>query len=406
MARGCQTVQLRGARGRRLIYIRAVYLALTDDQQFFQETTRKFLEQEMPLTAVRALVDDPAGFDRSWWKRGAELGWTSLLVPEADGGGSLGGEGVLDLVIVAEEMGRMVSPGPLGPTNVVAEAVAAGGSPELRASVLPGIVAGDVVAAWCIAGPGGAWDGSGVAVTAVRDGDEFVLDGEAAPVEAGAQADVLLVTARTGDELTQLLVAVDTPGVTREPLGSVDLVRRFASVRFDGARVAADRVVGAVNGAGSAVERQLHLAIVLDCAETVGALDRVAELTLEYLADRSSFGRPLASYQAIKHRFADMKMWLETGHGATELAARAVQDDAADAAEIVSAAASYLGDHATEFVQECTQFHGGIGVTWEHDLHLYLRRITLDRSLHGTPAQHRERIAARLLADEQEHARA
>jgi len=138
----------------------------------------------------------------------------------------------------------------------------------------------------------------------------------------------------------------------------------------------------------------------------VGALDRVVEFTLEYLADRSSFGRPLASYQAIKHRFADMKMWLEAAHGATELAARAVQDDAPDAGEIASAAASYLGDHATEIVQECTQLHGGIGVTWEHDLHLYLRRVTLHRNLYGTPAQHRERLAALLLTDQPEVARA
>ena len=112
--------------------------SITDDQRFFQETTRKFLEQEAPLTAVRALVDDPAGFDRAWWARGAELGWTSFLVAEADGGGSLSGEELLDLVIVAEEMGRLVSPGPLEPTNVVAAAVTSGGSPELRARVLPG----------------------------------------------------------------------------------------------------------------------------------------------------------------------------------------------------------------------------------------------------------------------------
>jgi alkylation response protein AidB-like acyl-CoA dehydrogenase len=381
-------------------------LALTDDQQFFQETTRKFLEQEAPLTTVRALADTADGFERGWWARGAELGWTSLLVPEADGGGSLGGEGVLDLVIVAEEMGRLVSPGPLGPTNVVAAAVAAGGSPELRARVLPGIVAGDIVAAWCVAAPGGGWDGAGVAVTATRDGDEFVLDGIAAPVEAAAQADELLVTARTAGGLTQFLVSADAPGIEISPLGSVDLVRRFAAARFAGARVPAAAVVGEVDGAAAAVERQLELAIVLECAETVGALDRVVEFTLEYLADRSSFGRPLASYQAIKHRFADMKMWLEAAHGATELAARAVQDDAPDAGEIVSAAASYLGDHATEIVHECTQLHGGIGVTWEHDLHLYLRRVTLDRNLHGTPAQHRERIAAWVLDTGGEAARA
>ena len=144
---------------------------------------------------------------------------------------------------------------------------------------------------------------------------------------------------------------------------------------------------------------------MLQCAETVGALDRVLEFTLEYLADRSSFGRPLASYQALKHRIADMKMWLEGSHGVTELAARAVQDDDPAASEIVSAAASYVGDHATEFVQECTQMHGGIGVTWEHDLHLYLRRVTLYRNLNGTPAQHRERLAALLLTDTPEAAR-
>jgi alkylation response protein AidB-like acyl-CoA dehydrogenase len=378
--------------------------AHTDDQQFFQETTRRFLEQEAPLTAVRALADDPGGFDRGWWARGAELGWTSFLVPEADGGGSLSGEGLLDLVIVAEEMGRLVSPGPLVPTNLVADAVARAGTAALRAEVLPRIVAGDAVAAWCIAGPDGGWDADGVQVTATRDGDTVVLDGVAAPVEAAGQADELLVTARSGTGLTQCLVTPSSPGVTIDPLGSVDLVRRFAAVHLDGVRVPAERVLGEVGGAAAAVERQVHVAIVLQCAETVGALDRVLEFTLEYLADRSSFGRPLASYQAIKHRFADIKMWLEAAHGVTELAAEAVQHDADDVAEVVSAAASYLGDHATEILQECTQLHGGIGVTWEHDLHLYLRRVTLHEQLFGTPAQHRERIAALLLARDVEAA--
>jgi alkylation response protein AidB-like acyl-CoA dehydrogenase len=170
-------------------------------------------------------------------------------------------------------------------------------------------------------------------------------------------------------------------------------VRRFASVHLEGVRVSSDRIVGDIGAAAGAVERQLHLAIALQCAETVGALDRVLAFTLEYLADRSSFGRPLASYQAIKHRIADMKMWIEASHGVTALAVQAVQDDDAEAVEIVSAAASYLGDHASEILHECTQLHGGIGVTWEHDLHLYLRRVTLDRNLFGTPAQHRERIA-------------
>jgi alkylation response protein AidB-like acyl-CoA dehydrogenase len=374
-------------------------LGLTDDQQFFQETTRKFLEQEAPLTAVRALADDLDGFQRAWWVRGAELGWTSLLVPEDDGGGSLSGEGVVDLAIVAEEMGRLVSPGPLVGTNVVADAVARGGSSALRSEVLPGIVAGEIVGAWCMAGPGGGWDGHGVAVAAIRDGDSMVLDGMSTPVEHAAQADELLVTARTDGGLTQCLVPASAAGVHVEPVESIDLVRRFATVHLDGVRVAAPRVVGEIGGATDAVERQLHLAIALQCAETVGALDRVLDFTLEYLGDRSSFGRPLASYQAIKHRIADMKMWIEGSHGVTELAVRAVQDDDPEAVEIVSAAASYLGDHAGEILQECTQLHGGIGVTWEHDLHLYLRRVTLDRNLFGTPAQHRERIAEAIITE-------
>jgi alkylation response protein AidB-like acyl-CoA dehydrogenase len=372
-------------------------LGLTEDQQFFQETTRKFLEQEAPLTAVRALGDDPDGFDRAWWARGAELGWTSFLVPEDDGGGSLSGEGVVDLAIVAEEMGRLVSPGPLVPTNVVADAVARGGSAALRAEVLPGIVAGEVVASWCIAGPAGGWDAHGVAVGAARDGDGLVLDGVSTPVEHAAQADELLVTARGEDGLTQCLVPPSAPGVHVEAVDSVDLVRRFATVHLEGVRVPADRIVGEVGRADQAVERQLHVAIALQSAEVVGALDRVLEFTLEYLADRSSFGRPLASYQAIKHRIADMKMWIEGSHGVTELAVRAVQDDDPETVEIVSAAASYLGDHAGEILHECTQLHGGIGVTWEHDLHLYLRRVTVDRNLFGTPAQHRERIAEALV---------
>jgi alkylation response protein AidB-like acyl-CoA dehydrogenase len=378
-----------------------MYLGLTEDQQFFQETTRKFLEREAPLTTVRALADDADGFDRAWWARGAELGWASFLVPEDDGGGSLSGEGVVDLAIVAEEMGRLVSPGPLVPTNIVADAVARGGSAELRAEVLPGIVAGEMVAAWCIAGPGGGWDAHGVTVAAVRaggdGGEELVLDGVSTPVEYAAQADELLVTARTDGGVTQCLVAASTPGVHVEPVDSVDLVRRFGTVHLEGVRVPAHRIVGEVGGAADAVERQLHLAIVLQSAEVVGALDRVLEFTLEYLGDRGSFGRPLASYQAIKHRIADMKMWIEGCHGVTEVAVRAVQDDDPDVIETVSAAASYLGDHAGEILQDCTQLHGGIGVTWEHDLHLYLRRITLDRNLFGTPAQHRERIAEAII---------
>ncbi len=362
-------------------------LELSEDQAFFQLTTRKFLAAECPIATVRALEADPAGFTPDYWKQGAALGWTSMLVPEAEGGGSLSEHGLLDLVLVAEEMGRLVSPGPLVPVNVVASAVARGGTADQRAAVLPGLLAGETVAAWCGSAP----------VDAEPDGDGFVLTGTLAPVEAGAQAAHLLVAARTGDGLTQLLVPADTPGVVVTPMDGLDLVRRFAEVRFEGARVPGSSVVGAAGAAADAIEHQLQIAVVLQCAESVGAVDRMFEVTLEYLGDRYSFGRPLSSYQALKHRVADDKMWLEACHAIATGAAHAVAAETDDAAELVSAAAAWIGPHATEVIQDCVQLHGGIGVTWEHDLHLYLRRATVNRLTYGTPEEHAERVAALLL---------
>lgn len=362
-------------------------LELSEDQAFFQQTTRKFLTTESPLAAVRALESDPAGYSADYWRRGAELGWTSMLVPEADGGGSLSEHGLLDLVLVAEEMGRLVSPGPLVPVNVVASALARAGTAEQKAAVLPALLSGDAVAAWC--GP--------TPVDAEPQGDGFVLTGAVAPVEAGAEALHLLVGVRTDAGLSQVLVASATPGLHVTPMGGLDLVRRFAEVRFDGVAVPASAVMGTI-GAGTAdVERQLQIAATLQCAETVGVADRMFELTLEYLGDRYSFGRPLSSYQALKHRVADDKMWLEACHAIATAAARAVATEAEDAGDVVSAAKAWIGPHATELIQDCVQLHGGIGVTWEHDLHLYLRRATVNRVTYGTPEEHRERIATKLL---------
>jgi len=364
-----------------------VELELTEEQTSFQQTTRKFLGAECPIATVRALETDPIGFPPEYWRRGADLGWTSLLVPEGDGGGSLSEHGLLDLVLVAEEMGRMVSPGPLVPVSVVASALAEQGTTAQRAAVLPGLVSGEAVAAWCGPDP----------IDAVPAGDGFTLNGVARSVEAGAQAQHLLVGARVDGGVIQLLVPVDTVGVTATPLGGLDLVRRFADVRFDDVAVPPSAVVGDAGAAAEAIERQLQIAIVLQSAETVGAMDRIFEMTLEYLGDRYSFGRPLSSYQALKHRVADDKMWLEACHAIATGAARAVATRADDAAELVSAAKVWIGPHATELMQDCVQLHGGIGVTWEHDLHLYLRRATVNRVTYGTPEDHAERIASQVL---------
>ncbi len=292
---------------------------LTDDQQLFHETTVKFLENTSALDVVRQVAEErPDGFDRAWWRQGAELGWVSMLVAEEHGGGSVSGRGLSDLALVAEEFGRMVTPGPLIPTNVVAAALSRRGGPAHH-KLLGGLVAGETIASWC---PPETASDTGVRATARGDG--FLLDGTTGPVEAGGQADLLLVSARSDGGLSQFVVPSGTPGLMVHPAESIDLVRRFATLGFDGVEVGADSTVGRLGGAHPDVERQLQDAVVLQCAEMAGAVDRVFTFTVEYAEDRYSFGRPLVSYQALKHRFADMKMWIEASHATAGAAARAV----------------------------------------------------------------------------------
>lgn len=375
-----------------------VDLERSDDQELFRETTRRFLESTAPVSTVRQWSEkEPAGYPADWWRQGAQLGWTSLLVTEADGGGSVSGNGPADLALVAEEMGRLVSPGPLLVTNVVAAAVSEAGTAEQRAAVLPAIVSGEAVATWCLAEPGRtAATADGAVVTAARRGESFVLTGVKGPVEAAAEAAQLLVTARVDGGLTQFLVPTGAPGVTLVPAQSIDLARRFAEVHFDQVTLGPETVLGEVGAAEPQVERQLQLVVALQCAVMAGAVDEMFTRTVEYAFDRYSFGRSLASYQALKHRFADMKLWLEACHATTVEAVRSVGDGDERAAELVSVAKSYVGTKAPAILQDCVQLHGGIGVTWDHDLHLYLRRVVQERALFGTPEEHRERIAVRI----------
>ena len=357
----------------------------TDDQEFLRQTTAKFIDDQMPVAEIRRLRHDPAGFDARYWQRGAELGWTSLLVAEEHGGGSVSGRGLIDLTLLAYEFGRRAAPGPLTPTNIVAAALSdhGGGGP------LPELLSGEAVATWCYGERLGE-----PSVVIASEGRELVLNGVARPVESAAEAQHLLVTGRSEAGLTQVLVPAGAVGVRIEPMHTVDLTRRFSVVRFDDVRLPVSALVGEAGHAEDAVERQLHQAIVILAAETVGALQVALDITVEWAFDRYTFGRPLASYQALKHRFADMKSWLEASHAIADAAAAAVQDGSPDAPELVSAAKAYIGQYGTELTHDCVQIHGGIGVTFEHDLHLFHRRVTVNRALCGTPAEHRQRLAA------------
>jgi alkylation response protein AidB-like acyl-CoA dehydrogenase len=375
-------------------------LDLSEDQEFFADTTAKFLDDKANPTELRALRHDPAGFSPAYWQQGAELGWTSLLVSEEDGGGSISGRGLADLSLVAHQFGRYAAPGPLLATNVVAAAVSRRGSVEQKGDLLPRMLSGESTAAWCWAEPPPNDRLGAVTVTASVTDDGYALNGRKGPVEAGAQADDLLVVANGDDGPVQLLVPAATAGVTVVPAESLDLTRRFAEVHFEDARVPRSSLVGDASTTGGDVERQLQLANVIQLHEMVGAMEHAFEITLDWAFNRYSFGRPLASYQELKHRFADMKAWIEVGHAAADAATRHVQDEDRRAGEYTSAGKSYLGVYGINVLQDCVQMHGGIGVTFDHDMHLYLRRVVVDSLLFGTIADHRERIADILEAKE------
>ena len=365
-------------------------LELSEDQKLFHETTIRFIESELPVAQVRLLHDDPTGFDKKWLAQAAELGWFSMLVSEEDGGGSLSGEGLLDACLVAEEIGRYVQPGPFFAMNVVAAAIAENGSPGQRTELLPSIVSGELIATWAIASEEGNWD-AGAGVDAVGKGDSYTLTGTRGFVQDAQSADQLLVGATVGDRAAQFLVPADAPGVKVVPLVCLDLSRRMAEVSLAGVEVPASALVGPV-GAEEAIERQLQIASVLLAAETVGALDAMFSMTVEYSKDRIAFGRPIGSFQALKHVMADAALYLETCKAGAVAAAKAVQARSEDAAEVVSMVSAYLGDMGTDISQECLQIHGGIGCTWEHDLHLFLRRVRSNCALYGESSWHRERV--------------
>ena len=366
-------------------------LALSSDQELFSETTVKLLDELVPVGELRRLRDDPMGFDRDYWRRGAELGWTSLLVGEDHGGGSIGDHGLVDLALVAYEFGRHAAPGPLVVTNVVAATLSETG--HRGDQVIGGLLSGAEMATWCL-GEAPPNDRLGNITLEVREeGADVVLNGVKRPVESAVGSDHLLVTGRTGPGLTQVLVPAGAAGVSVAPMHSVDMTRRFAVVTFDDVRLPATAVVGDAGAADEQVDRQLQRAVALLNAEAVGAMQAAFDMTVEWAFDRYSFGRPLASYQELKHRFADMKTWLEASHAVSDAATGAVADGSPDAWEFLSTAKSFIGDYGSELLHDCVQIHGGIGVTFEHDLHLYLRRHTLDRALYGTPADHRQRLA-------------
>jgi alkylation response protein AidB-like acyl-CoA dehydrogenase len=363
-------------------------LDLTDDQQLFFDATVQFIETELPIARTRELHDDPSGYQAAWLRTSAAVGWYAMLVPEEYGGGSVSGHGLADAAIVAELIGRHVQPGPFIPMNVVAATIARYGSADQRTAVLPGIAAAQTVAVWAPWAIAGEPD-HGAGLQAVRHRDGYLLNGSRGFVQDAQTAHQVLVTATLDERPAQLLVPLAAAGVRLEPLTCLDLTRRGAQLSFVDVALATEALVTAAEAAG---DDQSHLATALAAAETVGALEAMFAMTVSYAKDRLAFGRPIGAFQAIKHIRADLVLYLEASKAAAVECARAVDRRADDVEAVVAMTASYIGEHATEITQQCLQVHGGIGMTWEHDLHLLMRRVQSNVALYLEPRVHRERL--------------
>jgi alkylation response protein AidB-like acyl-CoA dehydrogenase len=374
--------------------------AETGEQALLEHATTRFLETHYPIDRVRALVDQGTPFDPALWRRAAELGWTTLLVPEAAGGGSISGNGLSDLLTVAFEFGRHAAPGPLFGTNAVASALGRWGSPDQQAGPLKELLAGDAVAAWAHTSTIGPTSTRRPTVVAAPAGGTVSLSGRVDNVEGAGHARYLLVTVDGAPGRTQYLVPGDSTGLALAPLRGVDLTRRFSEVRLHEVTIPASAQVGAPGAADGHDAELLDITAVLAAAEIAGAMDRAFALTLEWTANRYSFGRPLNSYQEIKHRLADMRTQLEASAAVAARAAHAVGTGAPDGRAWASAAMTYVARHGPEMIQDCIQLHGGIGVTYDHDLHVFLRRAVLDANLFGSHADFAQRLGALVASTE------
>jgi alkylation response protein AidB-like acyl-CoA dehydrogenase len=367
-----------------------------EDQELLRATTRRFLADHQSLADIRHSMEEAEVFDVDVWRQGALLGWTAMLIPSDYGGGSVTAQPLVDLIVLGEELGRTLNPGPFVPCNVAAGAIARFGTPAQAAEQLPHLASGEVTAAWCLSHDGSP-DPNSVGVRAMPAGEGgWRLEGVARYVQAAGNASLLLVVAR-GPEgaVSSFLVPRPSPGLSERTLAGLDVTRRFAEVSFDGVTVPTAHVL---SGGQDAVDYCTSVATVLQAAESVGAAEVVFEVTVDYLKKRVQFGRTIGSFQAIKHRLADLLLELEAMRAAAHYAALAFGDGLDDAAEAVATAGAYVDDTFARICGEALQLHGGIGFTWEHDIHLFTRRAKVNQVLYGDGAWHRERLV-QLLED-------
>jgi alkylation response protein AidB-like acyl-CoA dehydrogenase len=382
-----------------------VNFAFTQEQEELRSAARGFLADHSTSEQVRRAMESALGYDPEVWKRiASELGWPAVAIPEAYGGLGLG---AVELTALMEEMGRVLLCAPFFSSVCLAgNALLSAGSEEQKREFLPAIAEGRRLATLAWTGPSGAPGAAGIAATvrptARRQGGEFALRGAWRFVLDGLGADLLVVAARregsTGEEGVSLFaIPSDTPGVERRALPTMDPTRRLAEVILRDVRVPASALMGEEGEGWRPLGRALDRAAVALAAEQVGGAQSCLDISVAYAKERVQFGRPIGSFQAIQHKCADMMVAVESARSASYYAACVAADDAENLPVAASLAKAACSDAYFRCAAESIQIHGGVGFSWEYDLHLYFKRARSTEVFLGDPAYHRERVARHLV---------
>ncbi|MBA2945731.1 acyl-CoA dehydrogenase family protein [Streptomyces himalayensis] len=366
--------------------------AFSDEHEELRRTVRAFLADTSPENEVRRLMETPEGFDRALWRRmGTELGLQGLAVPEEYGGA---GCGPVEVGVVMEEMGRALLCAPFLSSAVLATTTLLRCDDEdARKRLLPGLASGELVATLALTEDSARWDAEAVQLTARESAGCWLLTGHKTFVLDGATADVVLTVARTRDGIGVFWVDGDAAGLTREPLPTMDPTRRQARLDYHDVRATRLRTHG---DGWDLVSEVLDRAAVALAAEQVGVASRALDMAVEYAKVRHQFGRAIGSFQAVKHLLADVLLEVESARAAAHYALLAAEGDDRELPAVASLAKAFCSDACVQAAAENIQVHGGIGFTWEHPAHLYLKRAKTSQLLFGDPAYHRERLAQRI----------
>ena len=366
--------------------------AFTEEQEELRKTVRQFLEAKSSEEAVREQMETTDGFDAAVWSQmGEQMGLQGLIVPEEFGGS---GYSYVELGIVLEEMGRSLLCAPFFSTVVLAaNTLIHSGDDAAKAAHLPGIASGETIATVAFTEPSGKWDESGITMQASGSGSDWTLNGTKMFVLDGHTANLIIVAARTGKGVSLFAVSGDAAGLTRTALSTMDQTRKQAKLEFSNTPAT---LIGTEGEGWNVLNTVLDLAAVGLAAEQVGGAQKVLEMAVEYAKVRVQFGRPIGSFQAIKHKCADMLLEVESAKSAAYYGmwcAAEMNDELASVASLAKAYCSEAYFHATA---ENIQIHGGIGFTWEHPAHLYFKRAKSSELLFGDPTYHRELLAQRI----------